>query len=89
MKKEAQKLADLIEQNPSCKFDIDNDMWYMIVPSKKENAEEDNSDEIADSNKFAWSTDWYGHSSNYGAGIAEALIILLNRRGFDIHANAV
>lgn len=89
MKLEAEKLADLIEQHSSCQFDIDNDAWYMIVPSNKENAEDDDSDEITDSTKFSWSTNWYGHSSNYGFGIAEALIILLNRRGFDIHANAV
>jgi len=45
--------------------------------------------EITDSTHFAWSTEWYGHSSNYGAGIAEAFKVLLNRRGFIIEAVAV
>lgn len=30
--KEAEKLADFIEANPHCKFDIDNDSWYIMKP---------------------------------------------------------
>ena len=74
-------LADLIEQNPNCKFEIDNDMWYMM----SENGET----EITNSEKIEWTTNWYGHSSNYGAGIAEALIEIFNRKSFNIDASAV
>lgn len=78
-KSDAEKLADLIEANPNCHFFIDNDSWDMHLGQK----------ELTDSSKLAWSTEWYSHSSNYGAGIAEALVILLNRRGFNIKAEAV
>lgn len=83
----AEKLADLIEANPTCKFDIDNDCWY-ITEQGKENSEEDVK-EIAESDEYSWNTDWYSYSNLYGAGLAEALVILLNRRGFDIEASAV
>lgn len=82
-KSPAEKLADLIEANKDCQFDIDNDVWYMVDPKNGE------AREITDSEKDPYNTDWYAHSSNYGAGIAEALIVLLNRRGFDIKAYAV
>lgn len=78
----AEKLADLIEKHPECTFDIDNDGWYMTTPESPEN-------QIADDTDYFWDTDWYAHSSNYGVGIAEALVILLNRRGFKITAQAV
>jgi hypothetical protein len=78
-KSDAEKLADLIEANPNCHFLIDNDSWDMHRGQKK----------VTDSSKLAWSTEWYAHSSNYGAGIAEALVVLLNRRGFNIKAEAV
>lgn len=73
-------LANLIEKNPNCKFEIDNDMWYMIDAS---------GNEVTNSEKIQWDTRWYGNSSNYGAGIAEALIELLNRTTFNISAEAV
>lgn len=79
MNKEAKKLADLIEKNPECIFEIDNDGWYMCDKDRNELGE----------GLQEWDTDWYSHSSNYGAGIAEALVILLNRRGFKITASAV
>lgn len=79
MNKEAEKLANLIEKNPECLFEIDNDVWYMTAKDK----------EVTDSKNRGYSTDWYAHSSNYGAGIAEALIVLLNRRGFKIEARGV
>lgn len=81
-KSTAEKLADLIEANPECTFDIDNDGWYIITPASPEN-------QIADDSDYCWDTEWYSHSSNYGAGLAEALVILLNRRGFKIEAHAV
>lgn len=88
MNKLAEKLADMIEANPNCQFDIDNDVWYMVKGDAENTPDADDND-LATSNDFAYSTDWYDHSSNYGAGIAEALIVLLNRRGFNIRASAV
>ena len=82
MNKQAAKLADLIEKNKSAHFHIDNDLWAMVKNNESEV-------EITDSDELKWETDFYGSSSNYGAGIAEALIILLNRRGFNITAEAV
>lgn len=94
--KKAEELADFIEANPHCKFDIDNDVWYIMKPidgKKTMLQEEFNEDyeenQIADSSDYSWSTHWYSHSSNYGAGLAEAMVILLNRRGFKIEASAV
>ena len=83
----AEKLADLIEANPNCKFEIDNDCWY-ITDKDRETSEVDVK-EIAESGKYSWSTDWYSYSNLYGAGIAEAMVILLNRRRFNIKASAV
>lgn len=74
------KLADLIEDNPECTFEIDNDAWYMNSPT---------GDQITSSEQWEYSTDWYGNSSNYGAGIAEAFITILNRQGFNIKVVAV
>lgn len=90
MKKQAEKLADLIEKNPTCYFAIDNDIWQMFDRELNDEDDEDNGPkELAESGEFAWSTDWYSGSNEYGAGIAEALVILLNRRGFNIKAEAV
>lgn len=89
MNQKAELLADLIEKNPDCVFDIDNDVWYMMDGPPREEDDVNERKEIAESGQFSWRTDWYGHSSNYGIGIAEALIVLLNRRGFNIKANAV
>jgi uncharacterized membrane protein YkgB len=80
-KSDAEKLADLIEANPNCTFFIDNDSWDMYKNEMQKS--------LADSYKYSWATDWYSNSNNYGAGIAEALVILLNRRGFNIKAEAV
>jgi len=82
----AERLADFIEANPECEFHIDNDGWYITTPDT-EGTDED--DPAADDGQFSWQTDWYSHSSNYGAGLAEAMVILLNRRGFKIKAEAV
>ena len=92
-KSKAEELADFIEKNPNCKFDIDNDCWYIMGPKKEDNNQPDDEDfeenQIADSNDFQWKTDWYSGSHLYGAGLAEAMVILLNRRGFKIEASAV
>lgn len=75
------KLADIIEQNPKCLFNIDNDGWYITDITGEQ--------EIADSYQYQWNTEWYSYSNIYGSGLAEVLIELLNRRGFDIAASAV
>ncbi len=85
--KEALELADFIEANPNVKFDIDNDVWYIM--KSEENSNNDDGDQLKTSRDFEWKTDWYSHSSNYGAGLAEAMVILLNRRGFNIKSSAV
>lgn len=92
----AKKLADFIEANPHCKFDIDNDGWFISKPIKgkktqlqKDFGEEYEENQIADHSDFQWDTAWYSGSNNYGAGLAEAMVILLNRRGFKIEASAV
>jgi hypothetical protein len=78
----AEKLADFIEANPQCEFNIDNDGWYITTPDSNGNL-------VAESSDFEWDTEWYSYSSRYGSGLAEAMVILLNRRGFKIEAQAV
>jgi hypothetical protein len=85
-KKLVKQLADIIEANPNCKFNIDNDGWYITLPTPDGDEE---SPVIADSSDFDYSTDWYTNSGNYGAALSEAMIELLNRRGFDISAESV
>lgn len=75
-----QKLADLIEQHPDCHFEIDNDCWFIL---------DKDANEITNSEKWGYDTQWYGHSSNYGFALSEAMIELLNRRGLNIAASAV
>lgn len=74
-----EKLANLIEKNPECEFQIDNDMWTMV---DKEGNEIASSDDFEDGN-------WYSGGNLYGSGIASALVILLNRKGFKISAGPV
>lgn len=83
----AERLADFIEANPKIKFDIDNDVWYLMKSS--EDAENEDEDQLATSKDFDFKTKWYSQSNLYGAGLAEAMVILLNRRGFKIEASAV
>jgi hypothetical protein len=94
--KKAEELADFIEANPHCKFDIDNDGWYISEPIKRkksdletEMGQEYEENQIADNSDYQWETNWYSGSNLYGAGLAEAMVILLNRRGFKIEASAV
>jgi hypothetical protein len=82
MHKNAEKLADLIEKYPGANFQIDNDSWVMLSFAGSDRV-------ITDSDKLKWETDFYGSSKCYGAGIAEALIILLNSRGLNITAESV
>lgn len=84
--KAVKNLADIIEANPNCQFSIDNDCWQVHLPA---GSDDEDAKIIADSDDFSYSSDWYGHSSNYGTALAEAMIELLNRRGFNIKAEAV
>lgn len=88
MNKLAEKLADIIEANPNCMMNIDNDDWF-ITELSSEDDDDDERKVFAEASKFGYETLWYGHSSNYGFALAEAMIILLNRRGFNIQAAAV
>lgn len=90
-KSTAEKLADFIEANPNCMFNIDNDGWYILGPkiNNPESAEDYDENQIADDSDYQWDTEWYSGSNCYGAGLAEAMVILLNRRGFKIKASAV
>lgn len=85
--KTAERLADLIEKHPDCEFTIDNDCWSIYDPNKID--DNDDALELASDENFQWNTDWYSGSNLYGAGLAEAMVILLNRRGFKIRASAV
>lgn len=87
-KKLIKKLADIIEAHPNCQFSIDNDEWQIGLTVIDSEGNEDHRI-IADSRDFDYSTDWYTNSRNYGAGLSEAMIELLNRRGFNITAEAV
>lgn len=86
--KTIKKLADLIEKNPNCKFNIDNDQWDITVPNP--NPKDENEDEpIADSDEYQTDTEWYSGGNLYGSALAEAMVELLNRRGFEIEAESV
>jgi hypothetical protein len=89
MNKYTEKLADIIEKNPSCFFNIDNDGWYITDREPTIEDKENEPTVIADSDNFRYDTEWYGHSSSYGFGITEALIVLLNRKGMNLKASAV
>lgn len=76
----AEKLADFIEANPNCIFEIDNDCWYIS---------DEFGQQIASYNDFSFYTDWYSSGNLYGAALSEAMVVLLNRKGFNIKASAV
>jgi len=78
--KQAEELANLIEANPNCKIEIDNDCWYVSTKDDEE---------IISSNELDWETEFYSSSSLYGAGISEALVILLDRKGISVEVSAV
>lgn len=86
-----EKLVDIIEKHPEAYINIDNDCWYIWSQKPEyENGELCNGAfEVAHSDDFQYDTRWYGASWCYGAGIAEALIAVLNRRGFNLFAEAV
>lgn len=75
------KLADLIAANPKCQFIIDNDYWSIL--------DESGENEIASSDEFRTDTEWYSTGNCYGAALAEAMVEILNRKGFEIYASAV
>jgi len=77
------KLADVIEQNPGCNIEIDNDVWYITPVDQNEDRY------LARSSDYPCQTDFYSDGHLYGAAITEALIELLRRRGLEINASAV
>lgn len=87
-----EKLAAIIEASPTCNFEIDNDCWYITKPNPEYNGRMDGVEpviELANSSTFDWESDWYNWSNNYGEGLAEVLVFMLNKRGFNITASAV
>lgn len=76
--KTIKELADLIEANPDCEFVIDNDCWWI---NKADYQTYD--DQLAHSRDYE-DGEWYDRSGNYGAGLAAAMVELLNRKGFKI-----
>lgn len=81
MKSKSEELAELIESNPECTFHIDNDCWWIVGA--------DGETEIASSGSHWFDEDWYGDSNTYGAGLAIAMIKILNKRGFKIQSTSV
>jgi hypothetical protein len=79
--KSIKELADLIEANPDCEFVIDNDCWWINASKKEDDSEIANHEDFEDG-------DWYSGGNCYGAGLAAAMVELLNRRGFKIKAGA-
>lgn len=85
-----EELAKIINDNPNCVIDIYNDYWqiYDREPNKNDSIN-DEPKSLAHSDDFKFDTKWYSSSNDYGHGISDALVILLNQRGFNIKANAV
>ncbi|MBX3045161.1 MAG: hypothetical protein KIT33_15310 [Candidatus Kapabacteria bacterium] len=84
MEKTAKDLADLIEQNSNCIIIIDNDSWDVFA----DEAMYKKAEPLAESDDYIFDTKWYGDANEYGFGIADALVLLLNRKGFNIKASA-
>lgn len=87
-----QEIATIIQNNPNCEIRIDNDYWDIIdITAFDKDGDEIEGREpiLADSNRYNFNSNWYGNSNNYGAGVADALVELLNRNGFNIKAEAV
>lgn len=84
------KLADVIEAHPNAQIEIDNDVWWIY------DGEPDFDDEtgyaknkIASSENFSARSNWYSYGNQCGHLVADALVELLNRKGFHIKASAV
>lgn len=85
MEEQTKKLADLIEAYPTCEFHIDNDNWQVTI--QRDGEEELTT--IARSDDYSDQTNWYSYGNTYGSALADAMVELLNRRGFKIEASAV
>ena len=85
-----EQLADILENNPNAFIEIDNDVWYIFDKPYTETEDgAEYGEEIAHSVQFKFESDWYSASNLYGFGVADALICLLNRKGFNFTAKAV
>jgi hypothetical protein len=83
------KLADIIEAHPDAQIEVDNDAWWIYdgFPDFDETGYAEN--EIASSQQFKARSNWYGFGNQYGHLVVDALVELLNRKGFNIKASAV
>lgn len=58
-----EKLADIIEANPKCQFEIDNDCWW--ITNGGENY-------LATSDDYPCRPEWYSYGNTYGSALAAA-----------------
>lgn len=70
-------LANIIEQNPDAIFRIDNDCWSMY-----ENYVSD--DDQYDPIEYANDDQFNKLENCYGIALSRAMIVVLNRRGFNL-----
>ena len=77
------KLADVIEAHPNAYIEIDNDVWYIY----DETGEIEN--QIASSGEYKAMSNWYSYGNQYGHLVADALVEILNRNGFNLRVSAV
>lgn len=84
------KLADVIETHPNAYIEIDNDVWY-IYDGEPECDDEtgEMKNQIASSSEYKARSNWYSCGNQYGHLVADALVELLNRKGFNLKASAV
>ena len=84
------KLADVIESHPNAQIEIDNDVWW-IYDGEPDFDDETGyaKNEIASSKTFKACSNWYSYGNQYGHLVADALVELLNRKGYNIKASSV
>lgn len=84
------KLADVLEGHPKACIEIDNDAWWIYDGEPlfdEESGEPTN--QIASSRDFPAESNWFSDGNYYGHLVADALVELLNRKGFNFKASAV
>jgi len=84
-----EKLVKIIEDNPGCYISIDNDYWEILERNYNYDIDDDEPRRLAHSDDYQFETNWYSESNSYGIGIAEALVIILNKKGFSLKVEAV
>lgn len=76
-----EKFAEIVRQNKSAHFEIDNDYWVML--------KEEHGEKICDSNDFLYDAKSYGELYEYGQGIITVLVHILNENGYKITTASV